>query len=58
MTKCKKCNKQMEVRSGMFYYRGQSFSGLLCVDCNALYINPEDSFKDYLNNLVTKSDNV
>jgi hypothetical protein len=48
----------MEVRSGMFYYRGQSFSGLLCVDCNALYINPEDSFKDYLNNLVTKSDNV
>lgn len=51
MKECPKCNKEMKVQQGMFHYRGTSMSGLVCVYCNALYDNPEDSFKEYLNNL-------
>lgn len=49
---CKKCKKPTEVRKGMFHWRGKSFSGLVCEDCNALYDNPEDSFNKHVQNNI------
>ena len=42
---CPKCSAPMEVRAGMFFWRGQHFSGLVCGPCNSLWDNPEDSFE-------------
>lgn len=41
---CPKCGKEMELRDRMFHWRGKFFTGYVCVVCNALYDNPEDSF--------------
>ncbi len=46
--KCPKCKTKMIIREGMFNWRGNTFSGLVCEKCNALYNNPKDSFETYL----------
>ncbi len=38
--------RQLERRLGMFYFRGQSFTGLVQPETNALYDDPEDSFAE------------
>lgn len=38
----------IEVRPNMFYWRGRWFSGLVDIENNALYDNPDDSFLEYV----------
>lgn len=45
---CPSCGLAMERRAGMFYWRGQSFSGLVCAPCNSLWDDPEDSFEKHV----------
>lgn len=45
---CPKCGAPQEVRPNMFYWRGRYFSGLVCVPCNSLRDNPEDSFEEHV----------
>ena len=33
-------------RPGMFYWRGRSFSGLVCEQCKSLWDDPADSFAE------------
>jgi hypothetical protein len=42
---CPKCARPMEVRPGMFFWRGRHFSGLVCAPCKSLWNNPDDSFE-------------
>lgn len=41
---CPECYGMLGVRTNCFFWRGNYFSGLVCVPCNILYDNPEDSF--------------
>jgi len=43
---CPKCNQPAIVKEAMFHWRGKNFSGLVCETCNTLWDNPDDSFKD------------
>lgn len=43
----------LERRSGMFYWRDRWFSGLVDVEVNALYDDPEDSFMNHVNATAT-----
>ncbi len=45
---CPRCGERRVVREGMFYYRGTTFSGLVCEKCNALWDNPDDSFEAHV----------
>ena len=45
---CPKCGARRIVREGMFHWRGTTFSGLVCVPCNALWDNPDDSFEKHV----------
>jgi len=47
MDKCQ-CGEELKVKDSMFYWRGVSFSGLVCEKCNSLFDNPEDSFMQYV----------
>ena len=40
---CEKCGKPCQLRPNMFHWRGQSFTGWYCPDCNALWENKDDS---------------
>ena len=42
---CKRCEDKLIVEKNMFYWRGRLFTGLVCLSCDALYDNPEDSFE-------------
>ena len=42
-THCK-CGRAFEERPNQFHWRGRSFSGLVCSECNSLWNNPRDSF--------------
>lgn len=45
---CRKCKTQCVLRQNMFFYHdGTFFTGYVCVKCNALYDNPEDSIWVY-----------
>lgn len=39
-----KCGTPVVERDGMFYWRGQTFKGLVCEECKALWNHPSDSF--------------
>ncbi|MEK0324860.1 MAG: hypothetical protein QQN63_04070 [Nitrosopumilus sp.] len=43
----------LERRSGMFYWHDRWFSGLVDVEVNALYDDPEDSFMDHVTATTT-----
>jgi len=38
----------LEIKPNMFYWRGKYFSGLVCKECNSLFDNPKDSFKNHV----------
>lgn len=46
--KVKPCCEDAKVRQGMFYWRGTTFSGIVCERHNALFDNPEDSFMKHV----------
>jgi len=46
--KCPKCSTVLERRQNQFHWRGRFFHGLVCVPCNALWDDPEDSFHTYV----------
>ena len=50
MTNCPKCGGALVATPGTFYWRGQSFAGLVCEPCRALYDNPDDSFFEHVRN--------
>lgn len=41
---CPKCATPMVERGGMFYFRGLSCKGIVCVPCNALWEHADDPF--------------
>lgn len=41
---CMNCMGRLERRPRMFHLRGRDFQGLVCIECNALWNDPEDSF--------------
>jgi ribosomal protein L24E len=43
--KCPKCGNEMERREGMFYWRGDSRPGYVCLRDNALYVVPGDEIE-------------
>lgn len=45
---CPKCGPGVRrvVREGLFYWRGTTFSGLYCEQCNGAWDNPVDSFEE------------
>lgn len=50
--KCPKCARPLVVMQGMFFWRGKSFSGLVCKPCNALWDNPSDSFEKHVRSAI------
>jgi hypothetical protein len=55
--KCPKCEFEMELRNNQFYYHdGTYFSGYVCVPCNALYVNEEDSIFNHGRNIKRKNE--
>lgn len=48
MTDCPKCKLPLARRPAQFYWRGRTFSGLVCFACNALWDDPTDSFEAYV----------
>ena len=42
---CTKCGSVFERRPEQFHWRGQFFHGLVCVTCNSLWDDPDDSFE-------------
>lgn len=45
---CPKFEKEMVVKARMFFWRGKYFNGLVCIECNSLYDNPNDSFEKHI----------
>jgi len=45
---CPTCGARRVCREKMFHWRGTDFSGLLCVECNGLWDNPDDSFEAHV----------
>lgn len=43
-----KTGNVLEARPRMFFWRGRYFSGLVDVEANSLYDNPEDSFAQHV----------
>lgn len=47
--KCK-CGQICKLKEKMFYWRGKNFNGYVCIACNALWENKEDSMFEYIKN--------
>lgn len=46
--KCPSCGGECELREKQFYWRGTFLSGYVCVPCNALWENADDSFTEHV----------
>jgi hypothetical protein len=46
--RCPKCHEPMVRRQEKFFWRGRFFSGLVCVPCNSLWDDPDDSFEEHV----------
>ena len=45
--RCPKCGEALEVRGEMYYWRGNSYSGMVCKPCNALWDAVDDDGKTF-----------
>lgn len=44
---CPRCESVLNPTPGTFAYRGKLFAGLVCLACNSLRDNPEDSMFEF-----------